>query len=134
MRFLLGGTIMAIAGCIIAGTLWAGDSEAKKPNQGKLRHVVLLKFKDGTTPAQIKTAEDAFRALPAKIPEIAGLEWGTNCSPENLAQGFTHCFFLTFKSTADRAVYLPHPAHKALGTVLGPILEKALVIDYVATE
>jgi hypothetical protein len=105
-----------------------------KPNLGKLRHIVMFKFKDGTTPEQIKSVEDAFRALPSKIPEIADFEWGTNNSPENKADGFTHCFFLTFKDAAGRAVYLPHPAHKEFGKVLHPYLDKVLVLDYVAKE
>ncbi len=45
-------------------------------------------------------------------------------------QGFTHCFFLTFKNEADRDAYLPHPAHKEFGALLGPVLDKVLVIDY----
>ncbi|MBD0293967.1 MAG: Dabb family protein [Flavisolibacter sp.] len=95
-----------------------------------LRHVVLFKFKEGTTEADIKKVEDAFRALPTKIKEIQAFEWGTNNSPENLNQEFTHCFFLTFKSEKDRAIYLPHPAHKAFGEVLKPYLDKVLVVDY----
>jgi Stress responsive A/B Barrel Domain len=95
-----------------------------------LRHVVLFKFKDGTTAAETKKVEDAFRALPSKIKEIKSLEWGTNNSPESLNQGFTHCFFVTFSSEADRAIYLPHPAHKEFGAVLKPYLDKVLVIDY----
>jgi Stress responsive A/B Barrel Domain len=96
----------------------------------QLRHVVLFKFKDTATPADIKRVEDAFRALPKQIPEIKDFEFGLNNSPENHAQGFTHCFFLTFDSEAGRAVYLPHPAHKAFGQVLSPYLDKVLVVDY----
>jgi hypothetical protein len=103
---------------------------AQNPSDKVLRHVVLFKFKDGTTPAQAKIVEDAFRKLPTQIKEIKGFEWGTNNSPEGLAQGFTHCFFLTFNSEADRAIYLPHPDHKAFGKVLGPYLDKVLVVDY----
>nr|WP_229598433.1 Dabb family protein [Runella zeae] len=99
-------------------------------NDKVLRHVVLFKFKDNTTPAQIKQVEDAFRKLPTQIKQIKGFEWGTNNSPEGLAQGFTHCFFLTFNSEEDRAIYLPHPDHKAFGKVLGPYLDKVLVVDY----
>ncbi len=95
-----------------------------------LRHVVLFKFKDSASAADVKKVEDAFSALPAQIKEIKSYEWGTNNSPENLAQGFTHCFFVTFKSEADRAIYLPHPAHKAFVKVLEPNLDKVLVIDY----
>ena len=107
----------------------------KTPATGKLlRHVVMFKFKDGTSEADIKKVEDAFRALPSKIKEIKGFEWGTNNSPENLNQGFTHCFFLTFESEEGRAAYLPHPAHKEFGGILGPHLDKVLVVDYWTKE
>ncbi len=95
-----------------------------------LRHVVLFKFKDGTAEADIQKVVDAFTALPSKIDVIKSIEWGTNNSPEGLDQGFTHSFFLTFASEEDRAIYLPHPDHKAFGAVLGPHLDKVLVVDY----
>jgi hypothetical protein len=134
MRFLFCGAILAVAGCVVAASLLAGDSEAKNQNLGKLRHVVLFKFKDSTTPAQVKAIEDAIRGLPAKIPEIIDFEWGTNSSPEGKSAGFTHCFLLTFKNAAGRDTYLPHPAHRAFGKVLGPHMDKVLVIDYVVKE
>ncbi len=96
-----------------------------------LRHVVLFKFKDSSTPEQIKEVEDAFLALPSKIKEIKSLEWGLNNSPEGLNDGFTHVYFLTFDSEEDRAVYLPHPDHKAFGATLSPHLDKVLVVDYI---
>ena len=99
-------------------------------SEKQLRHVVMFKFKNSTSIADIQKVEAAFKALPSKIKEIKSFEWGTNNSPENLAQGFTHCFFLTFSSEADRAVYLPHPDHKAFGAVLTPHLDKVLVLDY----
>ena len=95
-----------------------------------LRHVVLFKFKDESSEADVKMVEEAFMALPAAIKEIKDFEWGTNNSPEGLDQGFTHCFFLSFASEADRDAYLPHPAHKAFGEALGPHLDKVLVVDY----
>lgn len=99
-------------------------------NDSLLRHVVLFKFKEGTSEKDIAKVQDAFTALPSKISEIAGYEWGLNNSPEGLEKGFTHCFFLTFKSEEDRATYLPHPDHKAFGEVLGPHLDDVLVVDY----
>jgi len=113
----------------------ATSAQSTDAHAGKLlRHVVMFKFKDGTDASAIKKVEDAFRALPSKIKEIKSLEWGTNNSPENLNQGFTHCFFVTFSSEADRAAYLPHPDHKAFGKILGPYLDKVMVIDYWANE
>lgn len=100
--------------------------------EGKLRHVVLFKFKDNATEAQIKAVEDGFRALPGKISEIRDFEYGRDCSPEGLQQGFTHCFFVTFDDAKGREVYLPHQAHKEFVELLKPSLDKVLVIDYVA--
>jgi len=101
-----------------------------KVEDSVLRHVVLFKFKEGTSMADIKKVEDAFSELPSRIPQIMSYEWGLNNSPEGLEKGFTHCFFLTFKSEKDRAIYLPHPDHKAFGQTLSPILEDVLVVDY----
>lgn len=124
LAFLLTMTMMTVA-----------QAQNTQPPAGKLlRHVVLFKFKDSSSPADIKKVEDAFRALPAKIKEVKGFEWGTNNSPENLAQGFTHCFFVSFASEKDREIYLPHPAHKEFVGVLGPHLDKVLVIDYWAGQ
>ncbi len=53
-------------------------------------------------------------------------------SAENLAQGFTHCFLVTFNDAEGSEIYLPHPAHKAFGKLLGPHLDKVLVIDFVS--
>ncbi|WP_121357205.1 Dabb family protein [Flavisolibacter nicotianae] len=98
--------------------------------QKQLRHVVLFRFKDGTSPQDIQKVEEAFRALPSKIKEIKGFEWGINNSPEKLNEGLTHCFFLTFDSEKGRDIYLPHPAHKAFGAILKPYLDKVVVVDY----
>lgn len=131
--FLLCGTFVAVA-CLTVASVLAVRADAGRPKSGKLRHVVLFKFKEGTTPEQIKAIEDAFRALPAKVPEVVDFEWGVNNSPEHKDQGFTHCFLLTFNDEAGRVVYLPHPAHKEFGNVLRPHLDKVLVIDYAAQQ
>lgn len=122
-------TLSLIAGLVLMGTVALTSCETAKPEK-MLRHVVLFKFKDTSTPEQIKVVEDAFRKLPTQIKEIKDFEWGTNNSPEGLDQGYTHCFFVTFENEEGRAVYLPHPDHKAFGEVLGPHLDKVLVIDY----
>ena len=96
----------------------------------KIRHVVCFKFKEDATEAQIKKVEKAFAGLKKKIPEIKGLEWGVNNSPEGLNKGFTHCFIVTFADEKGRAIYLPHPDHKAFVAILKPILEDAFVIDF----
>ena len=118
--------LMTISSAIHSVAAPAGSAEADRV----LRHVVLFKFKDGTTPAQIDEVVAAFRALKGKIDVIADFEYGTDTSVENKSQGFTHCFFVTFRDERGRDAYLPHPAHKAFGALVGPRLDKVLVVDY----
>jgi len=117
-------------------TLLAAMTLAATPSQAEdapYRHIVLFKFKDDAPKADIEKVEKAFAALKEKTGGlIQDFEWGTNVSPETHAQGFTHCFLVTFKSKAELEKYLPHPEHKAFGALLGPVLDKVLVVDYVA--
>ena len=123
--------VVVLAGCVsVHQTRHVKESKAAKGPARVLRHVVLFKFKEETTDAQVRQIENAFCALPGKVDTIHDLEWGTDMSVENLHQGFTHCFLVTFLSEADRAAYLPHPEHKAFGQLLGPHLDKVLVVDY----
>ena len=95
-----------------------------------LRHVVLFKWKEETSAEQIRRIDQAFCALPGKIGAILDFEWGTDASVEGKAKGFSHCFLVTFRDEAGRAEYLPHPEHKAFGSLLRPHVEDVLVLDY----
>lgn len=119
----------AAAFVIVAGAFSALSADSKS-SDSVFRHVVLFKFKDSATPAQVAEVIDAFRSLKDKIDVIQDFEYGTDVSTENRAQGFTHCFFVTFKDDKGRDAYLPHPAHKAFGALVGPVLDKVLVVDY----
>lgn len=99
---------------------------------GEFRHIVMFKFKDSATPAQVEAVEKAFGELPSKIDTIVDYEWGISESVEGKNDGLTHCFFVTFKDKAGLETYIPHPAHVAFKEVLIPILDKALVFDYTA--
>jgi len=103
-------------------------------SKGPLYHVVSIKFKGDADPQKVKNAEEAFKELKTKIPQIQSLHWGTNVSKENRNKGFTHCFVLTFANEKDRDSYLKDPAHKAFGQVLGPVVADVFVIDFVAQD
>jgi hypothetical protein len=100
------------------------------PSITVLRHVVLFAFKPDASPAQCGEISAEFAALPSRIPGIIDFEYGVNVSPEGLNDDFSHCFMLSFGTTADRDAYLVHPAHQAFVAKLGTCLAKSLVIDY----
>jgi len=125
------GTLMALALGVLmttAPTLAAQSTTTPEPQ----RHIVAFKFKAGASEEQIREVTKAFVALQTKIPGIVSLEHGVNNSPEKLNQGFTHVYQVTFTNAAARDAYLPHPAHKAFGELLGRlgVLESVFVVDY----
>jgi hypothetical protein len=96
------------------------------------RHVVLFRFKQDAPDAAVRQVEKDFAALKGKIDLIRDFEWGTNVSPEGKDDGFTHCFFATFDSKEDLEKYLVHPEHKKFGASLKGLIDKVLVVDYLA--
>lgn len=115
----------------VAAQMLAGLLESSSAKKDKLlRHVVLVKFKPDLSKEQIKEVVDAFAELPKKIDSIEAFEWGTDNSPEMLAQGFTHCFLLTFRDEAGRDKYLPHPEHEKFKELALQRIAGVLVVDY----
>ena len=133
MRFTLAFVIGLVLLFSVTG-LNAADKKEKKAGKGKLRHVVAFKFKETATKDDIKKIEDAFRALPTKIPQIKKFETGMNNSAEGLNKGCTHGWILSFASEKDRDEYLVHPDHKEFGKLLKPFLADVFVMDFWAKK
>lgn len=68
------------------------------------------------------------------VDAIMDFEWGTSASDDGRNNGFTHCVFMTFKDKAGLETYLPHPAHVAFKETSLPVIEKLMVIDYIAKD
>ena len=119
--------IFTVVSIVVCGEV---PRAAEGRTQKLLRHVVLFKFKADVTEAQIREVTEAFGTLRQKIKTIQDFEWGTDVSPEKKADGFTHCFLVTFHSAADRDAYLPHQAHQDFVKIAGPRIDKVLVVDY----
>ena len=122
-----------ILSCALFAILISGSVMAQAEKK-ELRHVVLFGWKENAQADSIKRIISAFKALPGQITTIRKFEWGVNNSPENLNQGLTHCFLLTFASEKDRDDYLVHPAHKAFTQLLPGLLDKVTVFDYWAQQ
>lgn len=129
-RTLIIAFIIVFQGLAFANPKTTNQLPMQQVTDSVLRHVVLFKFKSGTTTETVKKIETAFSELPSKIAEIKAYEWGLNNSPEGLDKGFTHCFFVTFENEAGRDVYLPHPDHQKFVALASPHIEDVLVVDY----
>jgi len=96
----------------------------------KVKHIVLLKFKEGTTEEQITKFFEDVLELSETVPGIDDYVSGGNCSPEGSNQGMTHGFIMTFSDLAARDAYIVHPEHERLKTMAMPMVESILVFDF----
>lgn len=119
---LLSGIIMMFVLTLSSSTFYM--------EKNKLQHIVLIQFKDSTTPDQLAEIEAAAMTLKG-IKGVNDLKMSENVSPENLNQGYTHSLTMWFETETDRdEVYLPHPVHKAFVALFVPQTQKVLVFDY----
>jgi hypothetical protein len=130
MRKSLLCSLLVAAVCTSAAALFAHAAEGDKV----LRHIVLYKFKDSATKADVQQVIDTFAALPSKIDTIIDFEHGPNVSTEGKSDGLTYAFVVTFQNEAGRDVYLKHPAHLAYVDVVKNRREKVVVFDYWADK
>jgi hypothetical protein len=99
-------------------------------NMKHVKHLVCLRFKDGTTPAQINEVFRSIGELRDKVPGMLDYSWGPNVSPEGLAQGHTHSLAMTFENAAARDGYLRHPAHQRVVENGLPLIASIIVLDH----
>jgi hypothetical protein len=96
----------------------------------KVKHIVLLKFKDGTTEEQIGKFFEEVLDLSETVPGVDDYVSGNNCSPEGRNQGMTHAFIMTFTDVAARDAYIVHPEHERFKTMTLSTVESFLAFDF----
>jgi len=90
-----------------------------------LRHVVLLKFVDGTPPEKIDAIAASLRELPSHLPSIRRYELGRSLG---LTDGAADLAIVAeFDDEAGYALYRDDPAHQAIiATDILPIVATRL--------
>jgi hypothetical protein len=96
----------------------------------KVKHVALVKFKEGTSEQQIEKIFDEILDITETIPGIEDYVSGTNMSTEGLNQSFTHGLIMTFTDAAARNAYLSHPEHVRVQALILPHVDSVLVFDF----
>jgi hypothetical protein len=96
----------------------------------KVKHVALLKFKEGTPQEQIEEVFNQLMDLSENVPGIEDYVAGPNNSPEGLTEGFTHGFVMTFHDAAARDAYLTNTDHERFKTNALPLIDKLIVFDF----
>ncbi len=95
-----------------------------------LRHVVLMRWKPGTSDDQKQAVREGLAALPAAIPEIRSYQFGDDAA---IVKGnFEFAIVADFENESDFQTYSTHHAHqKLIAEHIRPILQDRAAVQYV---
>lgn len=102
----------------------AEDMERGKP---VIQHIVLLKWKPGTTDEQVLEAFGRARDLPNEIPGLRRLTIGRNRGPAD--HGFTHAISVQLSDEQVLEHYLAHPARARFHAYIEAIEDQRIEVD-----
>lgn len=128
-------------------SIGAKNFTASDYKSGRLKHIVLFRFKSDVTAAQINEVAAEFANLQQRCLRdgktyIQSIEYGEQNSGENADQAFMLGFIVTFKSEGDRNYYVGEPlvddaayydqAHHNFKKFVAPLLDHqgVLVFDF----
>ena len=93
-----------------------------------LKHVVFLKFKEGITEAEISGLEKGLSALPAKIPEIKGFQFGRDVVRSE--RSYDLALISDFEDLEAMKRYQVHPDHVPVVAMVRSISASILAVDF----
>ena len=96
----------------------------------KVKHIALLKFKDGTSEEQINKLFDELLDLSESVDGIEDYVSGVNISPEGKSNGLTHGFIMTFSNAAARDAYLGNAEHQKFEANAAAVVDSVVVVDF----
>lgn len=93
-----------------------------------IKHVVLLKLKEGYDEQRLQSLFEKLQALPEQIPGIISFSFGTQAGVTESQYDFG--LVAEFASKDDCLSYLAHPAHVAVGTEMRELIAEAASIQF----
>jgi hypothetical protein len=93
-----------------------------------VKHVVFMKFKDGVTEADIAELEKNLGALPAKIPEIKGFQFGRDVVRSERSYDFA--LVSDFDTLETLMFYQVHSDHTPVIGMVRSMSASILAVDF----
>ena len=93
-----------------------------------IRHIVMLKFKSGTTDAQVEEMTALLEELPNKIIEIHLFEFGRDVLKSDRSYDFG--LVALFANIEALGRYQKHPEHLKVLEKIGDICEDVKIVDF----
>ena len=107
------------------------------PHAMQDRQVQMRRFGRPRRQQPLEGVAPAGTGLPIEQPVRLLLEFGRSFIFGELIEGALkgrNCHHIEHDPGSGQHAYLPHPAHKEIGKILRPYLDKVLVVDFVAQD
>jgi hypothetical protein len=94
-----------------------------------LNHIVMFRFKEGTTSEQVAEITEGLSTLPGEIDALVDYRFGPNAGITESSWDYGVC--ATFISDADYRIYAEHPAHTAvIRTTIMPAVDEIVRVQF----
>jgi hypothetical protein len=111
-----------------ADTLSTSDVTSDIEDEKTLKHIVLFKFRDGTSEEAINHVMQRAMKLQSSIPQVLSVQAGNNLA-EGLSNGFTHGFIVELENPTAKEEFMEHNEMADVMRDLIPILDNILKFD-----
>jgi hypothetical protein len=93
-----------------------------------ITHLVLLEVRPNVDSLELDRVLSAVLRL-GELPGVRRLRVGPDISREGLQGNFTHAIVVDFDGEASRDSYVNSPEHLAVADMLGPCIDRIVVVD-----
>jgi hypothetical protein len=94
-----------------------------------LVHIVMFQFKEENKEANLVRVKAMLEALPSQIETLKSMEVGIDISHSE--RSFDLVLISTFDDQAGLDIYVPHPAHQEVVSVIKEVTSLSKVVDYI---
>jgi len=93
-----------------------------------LKHIVVIKFKEGIDAKQILTLQELLASLPSQIPEIREFTFGMDVL--KTPRSYDCALISLFDDVAALQHYQQHPAHIPVLELVRSLAKSIIVVDF----
>lgn len=94
-----------------------------------LVHIVMFQFKEENKEANMALVKGMLEALPEKIETLKHMEVGIDISRSE--RSFDMALISHFDNQSGLDVYVPHPAHQEVVSIIKEVTTLSKVVDYI---
>lgn len=94
-----------------------------------LVHIVMFQFKEENKESNLIRVKEMLEALPSKIDSLKSMEVGIDISHSD--RSFDLVLTSMFEDQVGLDVYVPHPAHQEVVSVIKEVTSLSKVVDYI---